>query len=263
MPTAVVCAYSSVGTAALEGLLEAGIEVLALYTYAQGADEHWFTPPAVVAQARGIPVHMAPAFNDDGVYGAIRNLRPDFLFSFYFREMIQARFLELPRLGAYNLHGRPLPKDRGRGHECRNPVYLVRGTLKCGICGASMTSASTFRSGRLHRYYRCSTRDKKGKEVCPTVQLPAEVIEAYVVDRIRRVLQDPRMKSTLTAHLYAIGLQAPGGDLAQLWEVLTIDSQQRLIRLMVQEATVDQREGKLSVRMRDLKGLPEAEAAAC
>lgn len=113
---AVVCAYSSVGTAALEGLLEAGVEVQGLYTYAQGPDELWFSPPATVATpAQGIPVTMAPAFNDDAVYDAIRDLAPDFLFSFYFREMIQARFLELPRLGAYNLHGSLLPEYPGSG----------------------------------------------------------------------------------------------------------------------------------------------------
>jgi methionyl-tRNA formyltransferase len=135
-PTAVVCAYSSVGTAALEGLLEAGVEVRALYTYAQGADEHWFTPPAAVAQALGIPVHLAPAFNDDSVFAAIRGLRPDFLFSFYFREMIQARVLELPRLGAYNLHGSLLPKYRGRA-----PLnwVLVKGETETGITLHAMT----------------------------------------------------------------------------------------------------------------------------
>ncbi|GLH73930.1 formyltransferase [Geothrix limicola] len=135
-PKAVVCAYSSVGTAALEGLLEAGVDVAALYTYAQGADEQWFTPPAAVAQAQGIPVHMAPAFNDDAVYEAIRAHQPDFLFSFYFREMIQARFLEIPRLGAYNLHGSLLPKYRGRA-----PLnwVLVKGETETGITLHAMT----------------------------------------------------------------------------------------------------------------------------
>lgn len=135
-PTAVVCAYSSVGTAALEGLLEAGIDVRALYTYAQGPDELWFTPPAVVATAQGIPVTMAPAFNDDAVYDAIQSLRPDLLFSFYFREMIQARFLELPRLGAYNLHGSLLPKYRGRA-----PInwVLVKGESETGVTLHAMT----------------------------------------------------------------------------------------------------------------------------
>lgn len=135
-PTAVVCAYSSVGTAALEGLLEAGVEVKALYTYAQGEDERWFTPPAAVAQAQGIPVHMASAFNDDEVFKAIQAHRPDFLFSFYFREMIQARFLEVPRLGAYNLHGSLLPKYRGRA-----PLnwVLVKGESETGITLHAMT----------------------------------------------------------------------------------------------------------------------------
>ncbi len=135
-PTAVVCAYSSVGTAALEGLLEAGVEVKALYTYAQGADELWFTPPATVAEAHGIPVHLAPAFNEDSVYEAIRAQQPDFLFSFYFREMIQARFLELPRLGAFNLHGSLLPRYRGRA-----PLHwvLVKGETETGISLHAMT----------------------------------------------------------------------------------------------------------------------------
>jgi methionyl-tRNA formyltransferase len=135
-PTAVVCAYSSVGTAALEGLVRAGVKVLALYTYAQSPDERWFTPPETVARAQGIPVHMAPAFNDDSVYEAIRTLSPDFLFSFYFREMIQARFLDLPRLGAYNLHGSLLPKYRGRA-----PLnwVLVKGETETGVTLHAMT----------------------------------------------------------------------------------------------------------------------------
>jgi methionyl-tRNA formyltransferase len=112
------------------------VDVLALYTYAQGADEQWFTPPAVVAEARGIPVHLAPAFNDDSVFDAIRAHRPDFLFSFYFREMIQARVLEVPRLGAYNLHGSLLPKFRGRA-----PInwVLVKGEAETGVSLHAMT----------------------------------------------------------------------------------------------------------------------------
>ncbi|WP_306591581.1 formyltransferase family protein [Geothrix sp. 21YS21S-4] len=135
-PTAVVCAYSSVGTAALEGLLEAGVDVKALYTYAQGPDEQWFTPPAAVAEAHGIPIHMAPSFNEEAVFQAIRGLRPDFLFSFYFREMIQARFLDVPRLGAYNLHGSLLPRYRGRA-----PLnwVLVKGEAETGVTLHAMT----------------------------------------------------------------------------------------------------------------------------
>ena len=136
MTTAVVCAYSPVGRAALEGLLEAGVEVKALFTYAQGNDEGWFEPPAVLAEAKGIPVYIEPSFNTDGVFQRIQSLQPDFLFSFYFREMIQARFLDLPRLGAYNLHGSFLPKYRGRA-----PInwVLVKGEQETGITLHAMT----------------------------------------------------------------------------------------------------------------------------
>jgi methionyl-tRNA formyltransferase len=136
MATAIVCAYSPVGREALAGLLETGMEILALFTYPQGPEDAWFDPPAALAKERGIPVLMEPRFNEDHVYQAIRDLRPDFLFSFYFREMIQARFLEVPRLGAYNLHGSLLPRYRGRA-----PVnwVLVKGETQTGVTLHAMT----------------------------------------------------------------------------------------------------------------------------
>jgi methionyl-tRNA formyltransferase len=136
MATAIVCAYSPVGREALAGLLEAGVNVLGLYTYPHGAEDTWFTPPAQLASEHGIPVHMAPNFNDPSVHEEIQRLSPDFLFSFYFREMIQARFLEIPRLGAYNLHGSLLPHYRGRA-----PInwVLLKGEPRTGITLHAMT----------------------------------------------------------------------------------------------------------------------------
>lgn len=135
-PTAVVCAYSPVGRAALAGLLDAGIKVLALYTYAQDESEAWFEPPVRLAETLGIPVRFEKPFNEESVFETIHVLKPDFLFSFYFREMIQARFLEIPRLGAYNLHGSLLPKYRGRA-----PInwVLVKGETETGITLHAMT----------------------------------------------------------------------------------------------------------------------------
>jgi len=136
MPTAIVCAYSPVGREALAGTLEAGIEVLALYTYPQAADERWFEAPAALAEANGIPVRMEADFNSDPVYRAIQEAQPDLLLSFYFREMIQARFLEIPRLGAFNLHGSLLPRYRGRA-----PInwVLLKGEAETGVTLHAMT----------------------------------------------------------------------------------------------------------------------------
>jgi methionyl-tRNA formyltransferase len=136
MSTAVVCAYSPVGREALAALLDADIRVLALYTYHQAPDESWFEPPAALAQARGIPVRMEPDFNADRVHLELQAMAPDLLFSFYFREMIQARMLSIPALGAFNLHGSLLPAYRGRA-----PINwaLVRGESRTGVTLHAMT----------------------------------------------------------------------------------------------------------------------------
>ncbi len=136
MATALVCAYSAVGTEALRGLLEAGVQVLGLYTYPQPPADRWFEAPETLALRQGIPVHHAQDIRDEAVCEAIRQADPDFLFSFYFREMIPARILEVPRQGAYNLHGSLLPAYRGRA-----PInwVLVHGERRTGISLHAMT----------------------------------------------------------------------------------------------------------------------------
>ena len=44
----------------------------------------------------------------------IRALKPDFLFSFYYRNMLTQTVLDTAKRGALNMHGSLLPKYRGR-----------------------------------------------------------------------------------------------------------------------------------------------------
>ena len=67
----------------------------------------------------------------------------------------------------------------------RNPNYILRGVIRCDLCGKAMTPASTRKKGKEYRYYRCVTRDKQGKDACQGRPLPADAIEAFVVDRLR------------------------------------------------------------------------------
>ena len=41
-------------------------------------------------------------------------LRPEWIFSFYYRRMLKSELLAIPARGAYNLHGSLLPRYRGR-----------------------------------------------------------------------------------------------------------------------------------------------------
>ncbi len=44
----------------------------------------------------------------------IRELAPQALFSFYYRNMLKQAILDIPTVGAFNLHGSLLPAYRGR-----------------------------------------------------------------------------------------------------------------------------------------------------
>ena len=57
-------------------------------------------------------------------------LQPDFLFSCYYRHMLKQPLLDLPRLGALNLHGSLLPRYRGR---CPVNWVLVHGETETGV----------------------------------------------------------------------------------------------------------------------------------
>ncbi|MFO1324895.1 MAG: formyltransferase [Burkholderiales bacterium] len=115
MTTAVVFAYHNVGVRCLKVLLAHGVRVPLVVTHDDSPGESiWFARVADVAADYGIPA-IAPAdANDAAIAGRIAALAPDFLFSFYYRQMLGAPLLALPRRGALNMHGSLLPKYRGR-----------------------------------------------------------------------------------------------------------------------------------------------------
>ncbi|MBI3131512.1 MAG: recombinase family protein [Acidobacteria bacterium] len=153
---------------------------------------------------------------------------------------------------------RKLEPKRRRGEVISlNPSYLVRGTLVCGACGGRMTSASTHRGERIHRYYRCSTRDKRGKKACPTTQLPAEALERFVVEHLRAVLTAPEQREQANRWIRRAFPELPktlsGFD--ELWKALDLRHRQSLVRLVVEEVRVEERRGALAIRLRDLQAL--------
>ena len=115
MTRAVVFAYHTIGVRCLEVLLAHGVEVPLVVTHQNNPQENiWFESVADLARARGIPLITPEDPNDPLIVKKIRDLKPDFLFSFYYRHMLGAALLALPAHGAYNLHGSLLPRFRGR-----------------------------------------------------------------------------------------------------------------------------------------------------
>ncbi len=115
MNRAVVFAYHDVGVRCLKVLLAHRVDVGLVITHDDNPGENiWFGSVAQTAREHGLPVIRPADANDEATFDAVRRCAPRFLFSFYYRQMLATRLLELAPGGAYNLHGSLLPRYRGR-----------------------------------------------------------------------------------------------------------------------------------------------------
>jgi len=132
-PRAVVFAYSEVGVRCVRELLTQGVKIALLFTHADDPGEsQWFGSVRQLAEARGVRVETPDSPNTPQWLEAGRAANPDFLFSFYYRYLLEPKWLAIPRLGALNMHGSLLPRYRGRA-----PVHwaIIHGET---VTGASL-----------------------------------------------------------------------------------------------------------------------------
>src|SRR5262249_11260492 len=89
----------------------------------------WFASVAATASELGVPVLMPETADQAGLLRTVSQLRPDFLFSFYYRSLLPEPLLQTARRGALNMHGSLLPRYRGRA-----PVNwaILRGERQTG-----------------------------------------------------------------------------------------------------------------------------------
>ncbi len=128
---AVVFAYHDIGCAGIEALLDAGYEIAAVFTHADDPRENnFFGSVAQLCARHGIAVHAPEDANHPLWVERIAKLNADFIFSFYYRNLLSDAVLSTARQGAFNLHGSLLPKYRGRAPA--NWV-LVNGETETGV----------------------------------------------------------------------------------------------------------------------------------
>jgi UDP-4-amino-4-deoxy-L-arabinose formyltransferase/UDP-glucuronic acid dehydrogenase (UDP-4-keto-hexauronic acid decarboxylating) len=132
-----VFAYHTFGARALAGLLARGEHVAAVVTHEDAPGESdWFESVADVAHAHGLPVLVPASPNEPAVIERLTALRADVFVSVYYRKLLGAALLALPRVAAVNLHGSLLPAYRGRA-----PLnwVLVNGETRTGVTLHHMT----------------------------------------------------------------------------------------------------------------------------
>jgi UDP-4-amino-4-deoxy-L-arabinose formyltransferase / UDP-glucuronic acid dehydrogenase (UDP-4-keto-hexauronic acid decarboxylating) len=134
---AIVLGYHNIGCVGIEALLRNGFEIAAVFTHKEDPDENiWFDSVAELAAGRNIPVYAPEDINHPLWVQKIREMKPDIIFSFYYRNMVKQPILDIPSAGCLNLHGSLLPKYRGR---CPVNWVLVNGEKETGVTLHYMT----------------------------------------------------------------------------------------------------------------------------
>lgn len=127
---AVVFAYHDVGVDCLKALLAAGIQVDLVVTHEDDPNENvWFGSVSKLCTEKHIP-YVTPSVTElQSLIPQLQTLSPDYIFSFYYRNMIPAEILACANIAALNMHGSLLPKYRGRA-----PVNwaILHGETKTG-----------------------------------------------------------------------------------------------------------------------------------
>lgn len=188
----IVFGYRDVGVACLQELLAQRANVVAVVTHRDDPGETiWFGSVAELAAAHGIPVEApedpnAPAFVEE-----VRRLRPDLVFSFYYRRLLSSAILAIPPLGAINLHGSLLPKYRGRA-----PLnwVLVNGESVTGVTLHHMNARADHGDIIAQRAVPIAVEDTaltlSRKMTTAARTLLAEMFPLIVAGRAPRVPQD-------------------------------------------------------------------------
>lgn len=113
--SAVVFAYHSVGVRCIKTLLARGIKIELVISHEDNPNETiWFESVADLCVEHGIRCIKPTDPNTPELITQIAEIKPDFVFSFYYRNMLSTSILSLAKQGAYNVHGSLLPKYRGR-----------------------------------------------------------------------------------------------------------------------------------------------------
>ena len=91
---AVVFAYHDIGCTGIEALLSAGYEISAVFTHADDPKENnFYGSVAQLCARKGIPVHAPEDANHPLWIERIRKLNADYIFSFYYRNLLGEELL--------------------------------------------------------------------------------------------------------------------------------------------------------------------------
>ena len=120
-------------------------------------------PTKVVAKAHGIPVYQPHKIRLD--YDFVKEINPDLILTMAYGQIVPQDLLDIPKMGALNLHGSLLPKYRGAAPIQR---AIMNGETETGV--TLMEMVDKMDAGRMYGMSKCEiTIDDNYTSLCEKI----------------------------------------------------------------------------------------------
>ena len=146
-------------------------------------------PTKKVAKAHGIPVYQPHKIRLD--YEFVKELKPDLILTMAYGQIVPQGLLDIPRLGALNLHGSILPKFRGAAPIQR---AIWEGESKTGV--TLMEMVDKMDAGKMYAVEECEITEEDNytslceKIVACSIKLVREKLPLYLEGKLDGMEQD-------------------------------------------------------------------------
>jgi len=146
-------------------------------------------PTKVVAKQYNIPVYQPHKVRED--YEFVKELKPDLILTMAYGQIVPQGLLDIPRLGALNIHGSILPKYRGAAPIQR---AIIEGETETGV--TLMEMIDKMDAGKMFAIEKCEiTPEDNYTSLCDKiVECGCKVIDknldAYLEGKLPGVEQD-------------------------------------------------------------------------
>lgn len=134
----------------------------------------------------------------------------------------------------------------------------LRDILKCGHCNGSMTPIRSKRRGRAHHYYQCSKDRKRPESACPVKSVSAGEIERIVLEQVKKILSAPEIVLEVARQTGEKPRDVIEMFSERFWEEVTPGERQRLMRLLLERVTINEKDIKLEIRTAGIQSAMEA-----
>ncbi|GHT92024.1 integrase [Alphaproteobacteria bacterium] len=143
-------------------------------------------------------------------------------------------------------------KNKSTKHQKKSSPYPLKGLLKCGTCGATMSPTACNNHGLKYRYYTCNNHIRFKRCNSAVKNVPADSIESRVIEEVLQKLKSPEVmlkiqelakENTVDEKQLQTSLQ----NLSETWTYLYPQEQMRIMKLLVD--FIEIKEDSLNIQM--------------